>query len=155
MSAGAMRYKLLIRIAALAAAIPIMNLRSINGAEAGIVFMTVMFYCGPYLLVALGPPKWASVQVGFSAGYSVSMLAALLIVLVFQLPFSTLSHADLRSLHLAQSADVILLAVAVITWLWDRKRLDNASAGIFGLLGLIYPFAVFLIEMVIASAIYH
>ncbi len=45
-----------LKLASLAAGIPILFLRQELGSEALIVFVTLLFYLGPYLLIGFAPP---------------------------------------------------------------------------------------------------
>jgi hypothetical protein len=71
-----------LRFASLAAGIPILFLRQELGSEALIVFVTLLFYLGPYLLIGFAPPLKRPFQVGFAAGYAFAMSVALVIYFV-------------------------------------------------------------------------
>ena len=69
-------YNVVLRIAATAARIQIIHLRGVMDPSRGWIFMTLLFYCGAYLLIALSPASWAGFQVGFAIGYSIAMQSA-------------------------------------------------------------------------------
>ena len=132
-------YNVVLRIAALAAGIPVMYLRAVNGSEAVVVLMTFLFYCGGYLLIAVAPANWTDFQIGYAIGYSLSMEVALGIVLIAQIPFSTLSSKDLWYSRAALCANIGLFVIAMGAWIWHRKRVNHISVLGFLFTGIIYP----------------
>src|SRR6266850_2955435 len=50
-----------LKLASLAAGIPILFLRQELGSEALIVFLTLLFYLGPYVLIGFAPPPEAAI----------------------------------------------------------------------------------------------
>lgn len=148
-------YNVVLRIAALAAGIPVMYLRAVNGSEAVVVLMTFLFYFGGYLLIAGAPANWTNFQIGYAIGYSLSMEVALGIVLIAQIPFSTLSSKDLWYSRAALWSNIVLFVIAMGAWIWNRKRVDHLSVFGFLFTGIIYPFGAFLVEMLIAGTLYR
>src|SRR5437660_4496732 len=71
-----------LKLASLAAGIPILFLRQELGSEALIVFLTLLSYLGPYLLIGFAPLLKRPFQVGFAAGYALAMSVALVIFFV-------------------------------------------------------------------------
>ena len=148
-------YNFLLRSVALVAGIPAIYLRAINGSEFGVVALTLFFYSGAYLTIVIAPPRWAGLQLGFSIGYSLTMEVSLFIVLLMQIPFANVSASDLQFFRIARYSNAALLAVAVGTWIWNRRNVDSWSA--FGglLVGIVYPLVAFLAEMTLASPFYR
>src|SRR5271166_5045803 len=69
-----------LRVTALLAALPIICLRADLDPRSGSVLLFLLFYCGPYLLLAGSPGSWASFRHGFAIGYAISMQPGLFLL---------------------------------------------------------------------------
>lgn len=145
-----------LRLGALAAAVMVIQLRELIDPRA--VFLTLLFYLTPYLFIALSPERWRGFQVGFAVGFCLSMPVAIVGTLIGQLGFPgpeptpdvpVVIRSSLLYLNLA------LVVIAIGTWIWGRKRISHPAAAMMVLPGIAYPFAAFLIEIVIGGTLYH
>jgi hypothetical protein len=142
-----------LRLASLAAGIPILFLRQELGSEALIVFVTLLFYLGPYLLIGFAPPLKRPFQVGFAAGYAFAMSVALVIYFVARSLGSPTSAAIVSSYGLGLLLNFALLTIAVITWIRLRKKIDNGATFSMLIVGLGYPFIAFFVTLILGSTV--
>lgn len=144
-----------LRLASLAAGIPILFLRQELGSEALIVFVTLLFYLGPYLLIGFAPPLKLPFQVGFAAGYAFAMSVALVIYFVARSLGSPTSTAIVRSYGSGLLLNFALLTIAVITWIRVRKKIDNGETVSMLTKGLGYPFIAFVVSLLLGNMFYR
>jgi len=144
-----------LKLASLAAGIPILFLRQELGSEALIVFVTLLFYLGPYLLIGFAPPLKRPFQVGFAAGYAFAMSVALVLYFVARSLGSPTSAAIVSSYGLGLLLNFALLTIAVITWIWLRKKIDNGETFAMLIVGLGYPFLAFVATLILGNLFYR
>jgi hypothetical protein len=140
-----------LRLASLAAGIPILFLRQELGSEALIVFVTLLFYLGPYLFIGFAPPLKRPFQVGFAAGYAFAMSVVLVIYFVARSLGSPTSAAIVRSYGLGLLLNFALLTTAVITWIRLRKQIDNDATVSMLAAGLGYPLIAFVVVAILGN----
>ncbi len=144
-----------LRLASLAAGIPILFLRQELGSEALIVFLTLLFYLGPYVLIGFAPPLKRPFQVGFAAGYAFAMSVVLVIYFVARSLGSPTSAAIVSLYGLALLLNFALFAIAVITWIRLRKQIDNGATVSMLAVGLGYPFIAFVVVAILGSMFFR
>ena len=144
-----------LKLASLAAGIPILFLRQELGSEALIVFVTLLFYLGPYLLIGFAPPLKRPFQVGFAAGYAFAMSVVLVIYFVARSLGSPTSAAIVSSYELGSLLNFALLTTAVITWIRLRKKIDNGETFAMLIVGLGYPFLAFVATLILGNLFYR
>jgi hypothetical protein len=137
-----------LRLAGLAAGISTISLRQELDSRVLVVFLTLLVFLGPYLLIGLVPKHMGPFQVGFATGYALSMLVALVIHFVARSLGST-TPAPIGAYKVELLLDFALLTIAVITWIRLRKRIDNSAAFSMLVLGLGYPFFAFCFVVVL------
>jgi hypothetical protein len=142
-----------LKLASLAAGIPVLFLRQELGSEALIVFFTLLVYLGPYLLIGFAPPQKRPFQVGFAAGYASAMSVALAIYFVARSLGSPTSTGIVSSYGLALLLNFALLTIAIITWIRLRKQIDNDATFSMLFAGLAYPFMVFIVTLILGSLV--
>jgi hypothetical protein len=142
-----------LKIASLAAGIPILFLRQELGSEALIVFLTLLSYLGPYLLISFAPPLKQPFQVGFAAGYAFAMSVVLVIYFVARSLGSPTSTAIVSSYGLGLLLNFALFTIAVITWIRLRKKIDNGATFSMLIIALGYPFLAFLVTLIFGSMV--
>ena len=142
-----------LKLASIAAGIPILFLRQELGSEALIVFLTVVFYLGPYLLIGFAPPRKRPFQVGFAAGYASAMSVALAIYFVARSLGSPTSSAIVRLYGSGLLLNFALLAIAVITWIRLRKKIDNGATISMLIAGVGYPLIAFAVTLMLGSMV--
>jgi len=140
-----------LRLASLAAGIPILFLRQELGSEALIVFLTLLFYLGPYVSIGFAPPLKRPFQVGFAAGYAFAMSVALVIYFVARSLGSPTSAGIVRSYGLALLLNFTLFTIAVITWIRLRKKIDNGATVSMFIAGLGYPLIAFVVTAIFGN----
>jgi uncharacterized membrane protein (UPF0136 family) len=127
-----------LRLAALAAGSSIISLRQELDSRALIVFLTLVVFLGPYLLIALSPQHRGPAQLGFASGYALSMSAALIVYFVAR-SFEAATPAPIGAYKVGLLLNVVLLVIAVNSWIRWRKRLNNSSAFSMLVFGGCYP----------------
>jgi hypothetical protein len=142
-----------LKLASLAAGIQILFLGQELGSEALIVFLTLLFYLGPYLLIGFAPPLRRPFQVGFAAGYAFAMSVALVIYFVARSLGSPTSAGIVSSYGLALLLNFALFTIAVITWIRLRKKIDNNATFSTLIAGLGYPFLAFVVTLILGSMV--
>jgi hypothetical protein len=140
-----------LKLASLAAGIPILFLRQELGSEALIVFLTLLFYLGPYLLIGFAPRLKRPFQVGFAAGYAFAMSVVLVIYFVGRSLGSPTSAAIVRSYGLGLLLNFALFAIAVITWIRLRKKIDNGATFSMLIAGLGCPLIAFVVVAILGN----
>ena len=140
-----------LKLASLAAGIPILFLRQELGSEALIVFLTLLFYAGPYLLIFFAPPLKRPFQVGFAAGYAFAMSVALVIYFVARSLGSPTSAAIVSAYELGLLLNFALLTTAVIIWIRLRKKIDNGATFSTLIAGLGYPLIAFVVIAILGN----
>jgi len=148
---SALRVNVPLKLASLAAGIPMLFLRQELGSEALIVFATLLFYLGPYLLIVFAPPLKPPFQVGFAAGYAFAMSIALVIYFVARSLGSPTSTAIVSSYGLALLLNFALFTIAVITWIRLREKIDNGATFSLLLAGLGYPLIAFVVVAILGN----
>jgi hypothetical protein len=143
-----------LKLASLAAGIPILFLRQELGSEDLIVFFTLLFYLGPYLLISFAPPLKRSSQVGFAAGHAFGMSVALAIYFVGRSLGSPTSAAIAWSYGLALLLNFALFTIAVIAWIRLRKQIDSNAAFPMLIAGLGYPLLAFIVVAILGNAFF-
>ena len=139
-----------LKLAGLAAGIPIIFLRQELDSQVLIVFLTLLFFLGPYLLIGFVPARMRPFQVGFAAGYAFSMLVAL----VFYLAARSVgfhSAVPVSAYEASLLLNFALLTIAVITWIRLRKRIDNGATVSPFMFGLGYPFLAFVVMAIVSN----
>jgi hypothetical protein len=144
-----------LKLAGLAAGIPILFLLQELGSEALIVFLTLLFYLGPYLLIGFAPPLKRPFQVGFAAGYAFAMSVALAIYFVARSLGSPTSTAIVSSYGFALLLNFALFTIAVITWIRLRKQIDNGATVSMLIAGLGYPFMAFVVMAILSNMFFR
>ncbi len=144
-----------LKLASLAAGIPILFLRQELGSEALIVFLTLLSYLGPYLLIGFAPPLKRPFQVGFAAGYAFAMSVALVIYFVGRSFGSPSSAAIVSSYGLGLLLNFALLTIAIITWIRLRKKIDNGATLSMLIAGLGYPFIAFVVVAILSNMFFR
>jgi hypothetical protein len=144
-----------LRLASLAAGIPILFLRQELGSEDLIVFATLLFYLGPYLFISFAPPLKLPFQVGFAAGYAFAMSVALVIYFVGRSLGSPTSAAIVRSYGSGLLLNFALLTIAIITWIRVRKKIDNGETVSMLIKGLGYPFIAFVVSLILGNMFFR
>jgi hypothetical protein len=142
-----------LKLASFAAGIPILFLLQELGSEALIVFLTLLFYLGPYVLIGFAPPLKRPFQVGFAAGYAFAMSAGLVIYFVARSLGSPTSAAIVSSYGLGLLLNFALLTIAVITWIRLRKKIDSGETFSMLIAGLGYPFIAFVVTLIFGSMV--
>jgi len=142
-----------LKLASLAAGIPILFLRQELGSEALIVFLTLLSYLGPYLLIGFAPPLKRPFQVGFAAGYAFAMSVALVLYFVARSLGSPTSAAIVSLYGLGLLLNFVLLTIAIITWIRLRKKIDNDATFSMLIAGLGYPFIAFVGLLILGSMV--
>lgn len=137
-----------LRLAGLAAGIFIISLRQELDSRVLIVFLTLVVFLGPYLLICLAPQHMRPVQVGFAAGYAFTMSAALIIYFVVR-SFGLTTPAPLGAYKLELLLNLALLIIAVNTWIRWRNRIDKNVAFSMLAFGGCYPFFAFCFILVL------
>ena len=140
-----------LKLASLAAAIPILFLAQELGSEALLVVLTFLLYVGPYLLIGFAPPLKRPFQVGFAAGYAFAMLVALAVYFAARSFGSPNSAAIVSSYGLGLLLNLALFTTAIITWIRLRKTIDNSATFSMLVAGLGYPFLAFLAVGLLAN----
>ena len=143
-----------LKLASLAAGIPILFLGQELGSEALIVFLTLLFYLGPYVLIGFAPPPKRPFQVGFAAGYAFAMSVALAVYFVARSLGSPTSAAIVRSYGLGLLLNFALLTIAVITWIRLRKKIDNGATFEMLIAGLGYPLMAFIVVAIFSNVFF-
>jgi len=143
-----------LKLASLAAGIPMVFLRQELGSEGLIVFFTLLAYLGPYLFIGFAPPLKRPFQVGFAAGYAFAMSVVLVIYFVARSLGSPTSAAIVRSYGLGLLLNFALFTVAVITWIRLRKKIDNGATFSMLIAGLGYPLIAFVVVAILANLFY-
>jgi hypothetical protein len=141
-----------LRVAGLVAGIPILFLSQELDSQARMVFLTLLFYLGPYLFIGFAPAQWGFMQVGFAAGYAFSMSLALIIYVVlrsFGLPTSV---APFNAYKMGVLLNFVLFVIAASTWKRSRNRLDQSGTFQMLALGLFYPCFAFILVALLGSA---
>ena len=144
-----------LKLASLAAGIPILFLRQELGSEALIVFLTLLSYLGPYVLIGFAPPLKRPFQVGFAAGYAFAMSLALVIYFVGRSFGSPSSAAIVSSYGLGLLLNFALLTIAIITWIRLRKKIDNGATFSMLIAGLGYPFMAFFVVAILSNMFFR
>jgi hypothetical protein len=144
-----------LKLASLAAGIPIVFLRQELGSEALIVFLTLLSYLGPYLLIGFAPRLKRPFQVGFAAGYAFAMSVVLVIYFVARSLGSPTSAAIVSSYGLALLLNFALFAIAVITWIRLRKQIDNGATVSMLAAGLGYPLIAFVVLLILGNLFFR
>lgn len=144
-----------LKLASLAAGIPILFLAQELGSEALIVFLTLLFYLGPYLLIVFAPPLKRPFQVGFAAGYAFAMSVALVIYFVARSLGSPTSAAIVSSYGIGLLLNFALFTIAVITWIRLRKKIDNGATFSMLIAGLGYPLIAFVATAILGSVFFR
>ena len=142
-----------LKLASLVAGIPILFLREELGSETLVVFLTLLFYLGPYVLIAFAPPLKPPFQVGFAAGYAFAMSVVLVIYFVARSLASPTSKAIVTSYGSSLLLNFALLTIAVITWIRLRKKIDNGDTFSMLAAGLGYPWIAFVVVLIFASMV--
>src|SRR5258708_18219100 len=142
-----------LKLASLAAGIPILFLRQELGSEALIVFLTLLSYLGPYVLIGFAPPLTRPFQVGFAAGYAFAMSVALVLYFVASSLGSPTSAAIVSSYGLGLLLNFALLTIAIVTWMRLRKKIDNDETFSMLIAGLGYPFIAFVGLLILGSMV--
>jgi hypothetical protein len=142
-----------LKLASLAAGIPILFLGQELGSEALVVLLTLLFYLGPYLLITFAPPRKRPFQVGFAAGYAFAMSVVLVIYFVARSLGSPTSAVIISSYGLGLLLYFALLTTAVITWILLRKKIDNGETFAMLVVGLGYPFLAFVATLILGSMV--
>jgi hypothetical protein len=146
-------HTLVLRLAALTAAIPVILLR--NLLDPRTTLLTLLFFLTPYLLIAWSPNSWSGFQVGFAIRLSISMQVALFAVLLMALGFPQPEPTPSGYRAALQRLNLALTLVAITTWIRARRRTNHLTAIAVLPVGLIYLFAAFFIEFGIAGRIYR
>src|SRR5882724_6317008 len=144
-----------LKLASLAAGIPILFLRQELGSEALIVFLTLLSYLGPYVLIGFAPPLKRPFQVGFAAGYAFAMSVALVIYFVARSFGSPISAAIVSSYGLGLLLNFALLTIAIITWIRLRKKIDNGATFSMLIAGLGYPLIAFFVVAILSNMFFR
>jgi hypothetical protein len=144
-----------LKLASLAAGIPIVFLRQELGSEALIVFLTLLSYLGPYVLIGFAPPLKRPFQVGFAAGYAFAMSVALVVYFVARSLGSPTSAAIVSSYGLGLLLNFALLTIAVITWIRLRKKIDNGATFSMLIVGLGYPLIAFVVSLILGNLFFR
>jgi len=144
-----------LKLGSLAAGIPILFLRQELGSEALIVFLTLLSYLGPYVLIGFAPPLKRPFQVGFAAGYSFAMSVALVIYFVARSFGSPISAAIVSSYGLGVLLNFALLTIAIITWIRLRKKIDNGATFSMLIAGLGYPLIAFFVVAILSNMFFR
>jgi hypothetical protein len=131
-----------LRLTALAAGISIISLRQELDSRAPVVFLTLLFFLGPYIVIGFVPKRRGPLQVGFASGYALSMSVALAIYFVARSLGST-TPAPVGAYKVGLLLNFVLLAIAVSTWIRLRKKFDNSVAFSMLVFGFGYPFFAF------------
>ena len=142
-------YNVLLRLAALVAAIPVFWMRSYLDDSALWVFLSAVLYTAPYLLVALWPYGKASAQIGFALGYATGLYIGLTIVFILSgLGFpAERPRPGVSALHTVGWTSIGVVAVAVATWIYNRRKISSGIAAIMITVGLIQPFLAFGVQL--------
>jgi hypothetical protein len=144
-----------LKLASLAAGIPILFLRQELGSEALIVFLTLLSYLGPYVLIGFAPPLKRPFQVGFAAGYAFAMSVALVIYFVARSLGSPTSAAIVSSYGSGLLLNFALFTIAVITWIRLRKQIDNSATFSMLIVGLGYPLIAFVVSLIVGNLFFR
>ncbi len=144
-----------LKLASLAAGIPILFLRQELGSEALIVFLTLLAYLSPYVLIGFAPPLKRQFQVGFAAGYAFAMSVALVIYFVARSFGSPTSAAIVSSYGLGLLLNFALLTIAIITWIRLRKKIDNGATFSMLIAGLGYPLIGFVVVAILGNMFFR
>ena len=142
-----------LKLASFAAGIPILFLGQELGSEALIVFLTLLFYLGPYLLIGFAPRLKRPFQVGFAAGYAFAMSVALVIYFVARSLGSPTSSGIVSSYGLALLLNFALFTIAVITWIRLRNKIDNDATFSTLIAGAAYPFLAFVVTLMLGNMV--
>jgi hypothetical protein len=135
---------LALRLAALVAAVSVALLRKELDPRAGYVVLVAVFYVGPYLAVVFSPVRWAPFRIGFSAGLSVSMcLALVLLVVMNSVGFPNSPTIGKWAYVFAFVANLILFGTAVARWISFKQRIANQTVKDYFVFGLAYPYLAF------------
>ena len=140
-----------LKVASLASGIPILFLGQELGSQGLIVFLTLLFYLSPYVLIAVAPPPRRHFQVGFAAGYAFAMIVVLLVYFVARSLGAPTSTAIVSLYGLALLFNLTLFAIAVITWTRLRKSIDNGATTSMLFTGLVFPFVGFVVVAIFSN----
>jgi hypothetical protein len=114
--------------------------------RSGYVLLVMIFYVGPLVLIGLWPPKWETFEVGFTAGFPLSMCMALVLLIAMNSVGFPSPPAVGRWVYVfVFGTNFLLFLVAIGFWSASRKRLANRVVARFFLLGLVYPYLAFAI----------
>ena len=143
-----------LKLASLAAGVPILFLGQELGSEGPIVLLTLLFYVGPYLFIVFAPPLKRPFQVGFAAGYGFAMSVVLVIYFVARSLGSPTSTAIVNSYVLGLLLNCALFTIAVIAWIRLRKMIDNGETFSMLLAGLGYPLIAFVVVAIFSNVFF-
>src|SRR5262249_20728769 len=134
-----------LKLASLAAGIPIVFLGQEFDSNALVVLLTLVFFVGPYVAIAFVSRDRRPFQVGFSGGYGLSMVLALCIYFVLRSFGAPVSSAPVVAYGAGLLFNFLLLTISLITWIKMRKTTDNGEVFAKFAAGCGYPFLAFLI----------
>jgi hypothetical protein len=150
---------ILLRLAAISAAIPIIWLRADISSRPVGMFLTLAFYTAPNIAIAICPIKWERFQIGLGIGYSLSMIVALQIYLrasaaaLIGMPSTPPTEPlSLGAYNVAMIMDVILLLTSAVVLVGHRRQLGDLFVLTLSFMGgLAYPFLAFVLIAVLVQ----
>jgi hypothetical protein len=139
-----------LRLVALTAGIPIIWLSKEFSPRPLDIFLTLLFYLAPNIVIAICPNKWDGFRLGVGIGYPLSMIIALQLYLHARaagalMPTEPLTPPPPVSAYKAALLLNVALLVTSITFLiWRRNRLGDLFSVILSVVGaLAYPYLAF------------
>jgi len=143
------------------AAVPIALLRNELDSRTVIVVFVMLFYVGAYLAVAsaFSQVRWTAFRIGFTAGLSLSMCAAVFFVLAMNaISFPTAASSSRPPVWegaypAAWVSNGILFVIAIGCWIsyTNRQPTENRTVTRYSLLGLAYPYLAFVLVGIVSA----
>src|SRR5271163_2815381 len=144
-----------LRITAIVAGFSVILLRA--WMDPRLVFLTLLFYLTPYLFIVFAPRRLAPTQIGFAVGLAVSMQVAVIVLMIVSLGFNPpgTSPPSPWVFNAQRYVNTALAVAGIVAWIWSRKSIDHSTAGPMVVVGLVYPFLAFFLEIFIGGTIYR
>jgi hypothetical protein len=149
-----------LRIAALSAVVPVFWVRTFFASDRFSVLLTLFLFAGPYVVLAFAPAKWIRFQLGWAAGYSVSMLIAVSAAQALDAlggAFSYGSHVPFPAYSwlLYHGANVTLFLLAVFGWVYCRAQVGPQNYLRNAFYGFFYPLGAVVFQFFIGAIVLH